>query len=475
MTLSDSINENISQNKILIHEAAKKDGKLFSPIDLSLGITKPLYLDRLEWMNLGTLPSIMKMTNTGQTVVINAQWSSSQPYLASGPLDDSYIFSQIHFHWGAGEHEGSEHSIDGTCYPLEIHAVFYKSQYLTPDVALQKDDGTVVIVYLCKLRDQSSPGFKWLSPYLDQVVEPKVSTLLALVPLSSLLIPFTLDYILYWGSLTVSDCSHVMLWLISRVALGISLEDLNKFRKLLCSRKEALNKNCLAVNSTQDRTVFHVNPSLETKDFLLPGIVEPRTQLFDCEPSDGYTQMTVLNQKQADQIFRKKCSKKEDLKNAPIEANKITNVMGIKSHKFDFSNVLNLENAEELQKSISRNNSYLSLSSSGKESDTSPVRNFKTTITDQNVNVEEIIPSLTKLDLYNCCNNEKSEEMHKTFIRKKSDLCLSRSLKANDISPTRIPVSKTRSGDLKEEKLKHTNFKMTGKRELVKPRIKKWC
>ncbi|XP_046673570.1 uncharacterized protein LOC124362801 [Homalodisca vitripennis] len=428
-------------------------------------------------MNLGTLPSIMKMTNTGETVTISAQWPSSPPYLVSGPLDDSYVFSQIHFHWGTGEHDGSEHSIDGSCYPLEIHAVFYKSQYLTQDAALQKDDGIVVIVYLCKLRDQSSPCFKWLSPYLDQVVEPKVSTLLALVPLSSLLIPFTLDYILYWGSLTVGHCSHVMLWLISRAALGISLEDLNKFRKLFCSRKEALNRNFVAVNLTQDRTVFHVNPSMETKDFLLPGIVEPLMQLFDCEPSGDYTQMTVLNQKQADQIFRKKCSEKEDLVNAPKEVNQTTNLKETKSNsqKFDLSNISNCESAEELKKTITRHNSYQSLSSSDKISDTSPVRisvNFKTKITDQNGNVQEISPNLTKNDLYKWYNYEQSKKTHKMFLRKKSDLFSLSLLKSNDTSPTRIPISKTRSGDLKEEKLKH-KFKTTGKRELGIPRIKK--
>ena len=37
-----------------------------------------------------------------------------------GSLPDYYSFDQLHFHWGETYDEGSEHTIDGHQYPLEV-------------------------------------------------------------------------------------------------------------------------------------------------------------------------------------------------------------------------------------------------------------------------------------------------------------------------------------------------------------------
>lgn len=46
-------------------------------------------------------------------VIVSAKWATERPYLTGGPLKDSYVFSQIHFHWGSDEREGSEHTVRG--------------------------------------------------------------------------------------------------------------------------------------------------------------------------------------------------------------------------------------------------------------------------------------------------------------------------------------------------------------------------
>ena len=37
--------------------------------------------------------------------------------------DDWFTLEQIHFHWGPSDSEGSEHTENGTAYPLEMHMV----------------------------------------------------------------------------------------------------------------------------------------------------------------------------------------------------------------------------------------------------------------------------------------------------------------------------------------------------------------
>ena len=40
--------------------------------------------------------------------------------LAGGPLSGEYQMLQLHFHWGEDDTRGSEHTIDGKEYPLEV-------------------------------------------------------------------------------------------------------------------------------------------------------------------------------------------------------------------------------------------------------------------------------------------------------------------------------------------------------------------
>lgn len=47
--------------------------------------------------------------------------------------------------------EGSEHTIDGTHAPLEMHVVLFKSCYLTQESALKKKDGIAVLAYFFKV------------------------------------------------------------------------------------------------------------------------------------------------------------------------------------------------------------------------------------------------------------------------------------------------------------------------------------
>lgn len=46
-------------------------------------------------------------------VILSIKSYAEQPYLCGGPFVSNYVFSQIHFHWGKTDMNGSEHYVDG--------------------------------------------------------------------------------------------------------------------------------------------------------------------------------------------------------------------------------------------------------------------------------------------------------------------------------------------------------------------------
>lgn len=44
----------------------------------------------------------------------------SFPGICGGPLENHYRLKQFHFHWGATDERGSEHTVDGRVYPAEV-------------------------------------------------------------------------------------------------------------------------------------------------------------------------------------------------------------------------------------------------------------------------------------------------------------------------------------------------------------------
>ena len=49
--------------------------------------------------------------------------------VSGGPLDHAYQLQQLHFHWGAENTRGSEHTLDGRRFPMEMHLVHHRHHY----------------------------------------------------------------------------------------------------------------------------------------------------------------------------------------------------------------------------------------------------------------------------------------------------------------------------------------------------------
>jgi hypothetical protein len=89
------------------------------------------------------------------SVELHANWGAEKaPELSGGPLREPYTFWQMHFHWGTDDLRGSEHTINNVSFPMEVHAVHFKSQYGSARNALRYPDGLAVVSFLyqvCKI------------------------------------------------------------------------------------------------------------------------------------------------------------------------------------------------------------------------------------------------------------------------------------------------------------------------------------
>ena len=79
--------------------------------------------------------------------MIHASNNSEAAYMSGGPLNGTYVFEQLHFHWGENDREGSEDLINNHSYAMELHAVFYKDEYASMNVAVNHPDGLAVLAF----------------------------------------------------------------------------------------------------------------------------------------------------------------------------------------------------------------------------------------------------------------------------------------------------------------------------------------
>lgn len=73
--------------------------------------------------------------------------NKTKPYIKHGPLCENYLLEQIHFHWGSKDHTGSEHTVNGKIFSMEMHVVHYRQSAKSFEDALNVPSGVAVIAY----------------------------------------------------------------------------------------------------------------------------------------------------------------------------------------------------------------------------------------------------------------------------------------------------------------------------------------
>lgn len=209
------------------------NGNNQSPIDIKTSEAK--HDSSLKPVSISYNPATAKeIVNVGHSFHVVFDDSSNQSVLKGGPLADSYRLTQFHFHWGNSNDHGSEHTVDGAKYSGELHLVHWNSaKYSSAAEAISKADGLAIIGVLMKV----GPANPNLQKVLDAVSSVKTKGKRA--PFTnfdpSSLLPSSLDYWTYFGSLTHPPLHESVTWVICKDSISLSPEQLAQLRGLLSS------------------------------------------------------------------------------------------------------------------------------------------------------------------------------------------------------------------------------------------------
>ncbi|XP_053474679.1 carbonic anhydrase-like isoform X2 [Ictalurus furcatus] len=82
------------------------------------------------------------LKNNGRTVSLDIPLGAT---VSGGNLLHTYNAIQLHFHWGNNGSPGSEHTLDGEQYPMELHILHLKDTYIAVEDALNDTTGQAIL------------------------------------------------------------------------------------------------------------------------------------------------------------------------------------------------------------------------------------------------------------------------------------------------------------------------------------------
>ncbi|XP_033212392.1 carbonic anhydrase 2-like isoform X2 [Belonocnema kinseyi] len=200
-------------------------GKHQSPINIEEHDVRNASYSSLEFSGLD-VPRTSQITNNGHTVMLVMN-VSVPARIFGGPLaNGTYVFEQMHFHWGENDTEGSEDLINNHSFAMELHAVFFKEDYRSMTDAIHHSDGLAVLAYFFEADDEPNLAYDQIVTILPRVeaVDSK-DVFTDPLRLEDFLKPKDLNlqnYFTYSGSLTTPPCSEVVTWIDFKEPLRLS-------------------------------------------------------------------------------------------------------------------------------------------------------------------------------------------------------------------------------------------------------------
>merc|ERR1712087_682517 len=174
-----------------------------------------------------------------------------------GSEHDSFCLDSAHFHWGLGDDTGSEHTINGYQWPLELHFVHYscakaslgstlenfQTELDVLDQEIKGEDthqlGVVGIMF--DVVEADNPAFDSLFSVMDSQhisYPPSADDASHVVKDLDMggLIPSDLSsrgYYAYEGSLTTPPCTNIVRWHVMNARQTIGINQIAKFRSMM--------------------------------------------------------------------------------------------------------------------------------------------------------------------------------------------------------------------------------------------------
>ncbi|XP_029312806.1 carbonic anhydrase 4-like [Cottoperca gobio] len=210
-------------------------GSRQSPINIvSTSATADSNLTEFTFTNYNSKTALTMIENTGKTVKVSL---AAGVKISGGGLPESYDSLQFHLHWGNGSSvPGSEHTVNGKRYSMELHIVNSKGSYNTNTALAVKDStGLAALGFFIEEMSGSSTGqpASWniLSSYLASIKSSGNKTSVANgISLDDLLTGVDRSkYYRYLGSLTTPTCNEAVVWTVFKDTIKVSRDVIDLF------------------------------------------------------------------------------------------------------------------------------------------------------------------------------------------------------------------------------------------------------
>ncbi|KAM6979762.1 receptor-type tyrosine-protein phosphatase gamma [Aplochiton taeniatus] len=202
------------------------------------------------------------MKNTGKTVAVLLK---DDYYVRGAGLPGRFKAEKMEFHWGQSNGSaGSEHSIQGRRFPVEMQIYLYNSDdFDSLSAAIKQKRNIAAMSVFFEVGHRDNPAVEPIIQGLKRVVHHEKETFLSPFVLRDLL-PSSLDsYYRYTGSLTSPPCSRVVEWILFSRPVFLSHSQLEAFYSIFTTEQqdhvksvEYLRNNFRPVQELENRGVF---------------------------------------------------------------------------------------------------------------------------------------------------------------------------------------------------------------------------
>ncbi|XP_071351270.1 receptor-type tyrosine-protein phosphatase gamma isoform X2 [Trachinotus anak] len=202
------------------------------------------------------------MKNTGKTVAVLLK---DDYFVRGAGLPGRFKAEKMEFHWGQSNGSaGSEHSISGRRFPVEMQIYLYNSDdFDSLSAAIRERRIIAAMAVFFEMGQKDNPAVDPIIQGLKGVVHHEKETNLRSFILRDLL-PSSVDsYYRYTGSLTTPPCSKVVEWIIFSRPVYLSHSQLEAFYSIFTTEQqdhvksvEYLRNNFRPLQDLDNRKVF---------------------------------------------------------------------------------------------------------------------------------------------------------------------------------------------------------------------------